>query len=107
MSSCSVKLPGLNCAQGRAVLVGLGLGVAVILALPLLTRNARAVGGALGGAAVDFADGVIAETVQGAGEVIGIPRTDQSQCALDQAAGRWWDASFSCPAGDFLKGIFS
>ncbi len=107
MSSCAVQLPGLNCAQGRAVLVGLGLGVVLVVALPLLMRNARTVGGAVGGAAVEFADGVISETVQGAGDLVGIPRTDQSQCALDMAAGRWWDASFSCPAGDFLKGVFS
>lgn len=105
--ACSVKLPGLNCAQGRAVLVGLGLGIVLVVALPLLMRNARSVGTAAGGAAVDFADGVIGESVNSVGELIGVPRTDPPKCQADMAAGRWWDASFSCPAGDFLKGVFS
>lgn len=103
---CSLKLPGLNCAQGRAVLVGLGLGVVLVFALPLLARNARAVGSVAGGAAVEFADGLIGETVNSAGELVGIPRTDETQCQKDLAAGRTWDASFSCPASDFLKGLF-
>lgn len=104
--ACSVKLPGLNCAQGRAVLVGLGLGLVLVVALPLLLRNSRAVGTAAGGAAVEFADGLIGETIQSVGDVVGIPRTDETQCQKDVAAGRWWDASFSCPASDFLKGVF-
>ena len=41
--------------------------------------------------------------VEGIGLAVGIPRTDVSKCAQDKAAGRWWDASFSCPAGDFLS----
>lgn len=107
MSSCAVNVPGLTCAQSRAVLIGLGLGVALVFALPLLARNARGVGSTLGGAAVDFADGLFSESVNSVGEMIGVPRTEQTKCQADLAAGRYWDASFSCPAGDFLKGVFS
>lgn len=43
--------------------------------------------------------------VKGVGEIVGIPDTDQTQCQRDLAAGNYWDASFSCPAGDFARGL--
>lgn len=101
-----LQLPGLNTPQGRAVLVGLGVGVALVIALPLLRRNAAGIGKATGGAVFDFADGAAGEIVNSAGDVLGIPRTNKTQCEADMAAGRWWDASFSCPAGDFIGGLF-
>lgn len=106
MSSCTLNVPGMSCAQSRAVLIGLGLGLALVIALPMIAKNARGIGSAAGGAAVDFADGLFGEAVMSAGDVVGIPRTDQTQCQADQAAGRHWDASFSCSAGDFLRGLF-
>lgn len=56
--------------------------------------------------AVKAAGGVVTGAVVGAGEVVGVPATSVDQCAADVAAGRTWDASFSCPAVDFLKYIF-
>jgi len=47
-----------------------------------------------------------AGAVQGVGDSIGIPRTDQTQCDADLAAGRMWSASFSCPASRFIGGLF-
>jgi hypothetical protein len=41
--------------------------------------------------------------VEGIGLAVGIPRTDATRCARAKAEGRWWDASFDCPAGDFLS----
>lgn len=41
--------------------------------------------------------------IEGIGLAVGIPRTNMTKCEQDKAAGRWWDASFSCPAGDFLS----
>lgn len=41
--------------------------------------------------------------VEGLGLAVGIPRTNVSQCQADKAAGRWWDASFSCTATDFVS----
>lgn len=54
-----------------------------------------AVSNAVGGAAVG--------TVKGIGSVVGIPDTNQTTCNADIAAGRWWDASFSCPAGTYIN----
>jgi len=50
-----------------------------------------------------YAGQAAAGAVEGVGLAIGIPRTDQTQCERDKAAGNWWAASFSCPAGDFLS----
>lgn len=53
-------------------------------------------------AAGGVVDGVVTGVVTTAGEAVGVPRTDADQCARDLAAGRTWDASFSCPAGRFI-----
>ncbi len=42
-------------------------------------------------------------TVKGIGQAVGIPDTNRTKCEADIAAGRWWDASFSCPAGTFIN----
>lgn len=53
-------------------------------------------------AAVEVAVG----SVEGIGEVFGIPKTSMTQCEQDIAAGRTWDSSFSCSAGTFLGSLF-
>lgn len=67
-----------------------------------VSRNARAVGSAVAETAGEVAVGA----VEGLGQVIGIPPTNQTQCQRDIAAGDWWEASFSCPAGDFLGAVW-
>ena|SRR6266481_9179217 len=52
--------------------------------------------------AVGVASDVAAGAVIGAGEVVGIPTTDQSKCQQDIAAGNSWDASFDCTASEFI-----
>lgn len=59
------------------------------------------------GAIVGAVDETIATGVKGIGSVFGIPDTNLSKCAADKAAGRTWDASFSCPAGDWLSYLVS
>jgi hypothetical protein len=51
-----------------------------------------------------YVGNVAAGTVEGIGLAVGIPRTSQSKCQQDLSAGAYWDASFSCPAGDFISG---
>jgi len=60
-----------------------------------ITGTAAALTGAAGEAAVG--------AVLGTGDLLGIPRTDTSQCQRDTASGNTWDASFSCSAGDFAR----
>jgi len=54
--------------------------------------------------------GVIADTgaglIIGTGDVLGIPRTNETECQRALAEGRMLDASFACPAGTFLGGAW-
>lgn len=54
--------------------------------------------------------GIIADTGAGVaigiGDVIGIPRTDETECARAIREGRTWDASFACPAGTFIGSVW-
>lgn len=54
--------------------------------------------------AVGWVESAAVGTVKGIGSVFGIPDTNKTQCERDMAAGNWWDASFSCPAGTFISG---
>lgn len=84
-----------------------GIGVAV-LAVMWLSRsgNAATVGQTVGEAAVSTIVGAGTGVVLGAGEAVGIPRTNQTECERAIAEGRTWDASFACPAGTFIKSLF-
>lgn len=69
-------------------------------------KGAKGAGQAIASGAIDLADGIISEPVNIAGEVFGIPRTNLTECERAKLEGRTWDASFACPAGDFLKYVF-
>lgn len=85
------------------LIAGAAVGVALLWAM---SKGVKGTGQAIGGAAVDLVDGAVSGAVIGAGEAVGIPATNQTQCQLDQAAGDTWAASFSCPAKDFLQYLF-
>lgn len=91
-----------------AALALAGLGLAAVLwwaRRPSIEGGSIALdlGATAGRALGDTAAGV----VLGIGDSVGIPRTDQTECERALAEGRYWDASFACPAGDFLGGIFN
>lgn len=95
----SIKMPAAYLIAGGAVLAAL---------VWVATRgNGRQVGNAIGGAAVDLADGVISGAVVGTGQLVGVPATNMTQCERDKAAGDTWAASFSCPAADWLRYVWS
>lgn len=52
--------------------------------------------------AVTVADGVAGGIVEGVGEMIGIPRTNETECEKAKREGRTWDASFVCDAWTFI-----
>jgi hypothetical protein len=79
--------------------------LAVLLWASRRPEAAAELGLELGAAAGRTAGNVAAGAVLGVGDAVGVPRTDANKCREDLAAGRWWDASFSCPAGDFLDGV--
>ncbi len=86
----------------QETLIVAGIAGAAILLLSYFAKNAQGAGQVIGTAAVDLTNGVIAGTVTAAGDIVGIPKTNLSECDKAKAEGRTWDASFACPAGDFL-----
>lgn len=78
-------------------------GGAVALALLwAASKGARDTGQAIGSGAVNLVDGVLTGAVVGLGETVGVPATNMTECQRAMAEGRTWDASFACPAKDFL-----
>lgn len=92
-------------APPTVVLAGLAVGAAVLYVL-WKKKPGESIAGAAGRVAVQAAGDAAVGAVKGAGAVVGIPDTNSAQCEADIAAGRWWDASFSCPAGRFVSGVW-
>lgn len=82
-------------------------GVAVGAAWYFVRRQGGAAqaGAAAGQAVASAAGGVITGAVTGVAGAVGIPATSEDQCSRDLAAGKTWDASFSCPAGRFTRAV--
>lgn len=66
---------------------------------PAAQAAVAAVVGTAGNAATGAASGV----VLGIGDVIGIPRTDETLCEQAKRMGKNFDASKYCTAGNYLK----
>lgn len=77
--------------------------VVLIAGAYVKTKGVVQTGAAIGGAAVDAGVGVIL----GIGDKVGVPRTNEDECAKAIREGRTWDASFACPAGTWIKSLFS
>ena len=90
----------------RAWLVG-GAALAIVAVALYVAR--KGVAGAAAGAVGAVAD-VGAGAVVGIGQVFGLPATDETECARAKREGRTLDASFACPAAEFLnwswRGLF-
>lgn len=71
--------------------------------LYVMSKGAKETGAAIGSAAVDMANGIVSGAVVNVGQAVGVPATNQTACEKAKAEGRTWDASFDCPAADFLK----
>lgn len=93
--------------SANSMLIAAGVG---LLAVGLFVWRKGGVSGAaqaIGGAAVDAVGGAASGVVYGIGDTLKIPRTNQTECSQALLEGRTWDASFACPAADFLRGTFS
>lgn len=72
-----------------------------VLGLLLLKKNFGVADAAAG--AVGVIGDAVGGVVVGVGDIIGIPRTNETECEKAMREGRTWDASFACPAGTWLK----
>lgn len=82
-------------------------GVAAVALLWMATRGTKDAGQAIGSGAVNLVDGIVSGGVIGAGELIGLPPTNLTECERAKMEGRTWDASFACPAKDFLSYLWN
>ena len=81
-------------------------GAAAAVVIIAKFKDLKSVGAGIGGAAVDVVDGVISGAVVGLGQAVGVPPTSMTACQRAIAEGRTLDASFACPARDFLSYAF-
>jgi hypothetical protein len=81
-------------------------GVGIVL-LFILIKGWKGAASSTAQAVVDVAGGAVIGTVQGVGDVLGIPNTDVQLCELDCAAGRTLEASAHCTAGRFAKYVWT
>lgn len=84
-----------------------GIVAAGVAAYWAVTKVAKMGAAGAGKAAVKAAGDVLAGGVKGIGETVGIPDTDLTQCRADLAAGKMWDASFSCPLPVYAKAVMN
>lgn len=88
--------------------VKLALAAAAVAAIAYVLKKNGGLQGAAAGAASALVGAVgdaAAGAVLGVGDVLGIPRTDMTECERALAEGRTWDASFACPASNFLSSL--
>lgn len=82
------------------------LTVALVLAgvgaVWLWRRGAGGVAEDVSKAATNVVTGAASGVVKGTAEVVGIPDTDMALCKQALAVGDYWNASFYCPAKDFI-----
>lgn len=90
---------------GRVVNKTLTTAALVLVGVGVVWLWRRGVGGVAedtAKAATNVVTGVAAGVVKGTGEVVGIPDTDAALCRQALAAGDYWNASFYCPAKEFI-----
>lgn len=95
--------------MGAADQIKIGAVVLGLLAILYLVKKKGAAadaGAAVGGAVVEAAGGVVAGGALTIGDWLKLPRTEMSACEAAKARGDTWEASFACPAGDFLSYVW-
>jgi hypothetical protein len=90
----ALTLPALAFGAGALALVGVLVWVK--------TKGTQEAAASVAKAAADAAAGA----VLGIGDAVGLPRTDADKCAEAKASGSLWEASFVCPAGDYLGHVW-
>lgn len=89
----------MNAQQKQFALIGGGAAVLIFFGPQLARWLSEKIGGAAAGIIVQTATGAVI----GIGKAVGIPETDAALCQQYVDAGDFWQASFYCPAGTFLK----
>jgi hypothetical protein len=94
-----MKVTGINLNSAAL------LGLLIVGGVVVLYVAKKGVAGAAAGVVTAVGDAA-AGTVVGIGQTFGIPATSETACEKAKREGRTWDASFACPASNFLGYIF-
>lgn len=71
------------------------------------SRGAKETGQTIGATTVHLVDGVLSGGVIEGAKLFGLPATNMTECEKAKAEGRTLDASFKCPAKDFLSYLWN
>jgi hypothetical protein len=85
---------------GPVLLIG-----GAVLVLWFVRRGVAGVAQDVAQAGINAATGLATGAVVGVGQVVGIPETNADACQLALDEGRYWDASFACPASKFVASV--
>ena len=77
------------------------------LALYIASAGVRGAANTAARGSVNAVWGAMEGFIHGASDVVGIPTPERAACELAKAEGRTWDASWACPAGEFMQWIFT
>lgn len=99
-----MKIPDIITKNPQFALLA---GVVIVGGLWFMLRGVKGVAKDVAKGSVDLITGTASGVAIGIGDAFGIPETNMTQCQKDQANGDTWAASASCPAGTFIKGLFS
>lgn len=91
----------MKLTKNQMIIGGLAVGAAAVYLI-----GVKGIAFGAGKAVVDAVGGAATGAVYGASDFVGLENPDATKCAKAKAAGDSWGASFSCPAGDFLKYFF-
>lgn len=96
----------MQISDAKSLLVTAGVGIVVGLVAWVAIKGVKGAARAAAGVAVDTVGSVIAGTVEGVGQAVGVPITDRQRGLQDIKAGDWWAASFDLPATDFMGAVW-
>lgn len=92
----------MNFKKEQLIIGAIAIGAAVIY-----LRGVRGFAGDLTRGAISAASGAAEGAIHGASDLIGLPVPEVDKCQQAKAEGNKWDASFYCPATDFLRFVWT
>lgn len=104
MTAAAIRIPSVPDVERLAMLLGLGLmaGVAVYVLAKGIKGATRDIVGSAGGVVDDAVSG----TVEGLGDIFGIPSTDPTKCRVAKAKGAAYEASKYCTAAEYIDWLW-
>jgi len=92
-------------ASEKTLVIGVGVLAGALVAFVVAKGGFQQAARSVGQTVVEATTGAAAGAVEGIGQVVGIPLTDEQKGRAAAAAGDWWNASLYLPAPMFLRWV--